>query len=208
MASRMALYDRAVSVVLRGAEDACQKALVKVVNEELGRVKREANPSGTEQYVDGVKDKRIKDIEPFGNALFLFSYWEEIVAFALESVRAVSPVRSGEYKQRHAIYADDELVASPALVGGATRVAIVNTASYARRLEIPSKWWFKNSGKKGAVRGWSVQPQVPQPKDSIYHNAAMTVRRKYGNIVFVKYAWVDAEGGDGGRFPAILMELR
>ena len=206
--AKMALYDRAISVVLKGAEDACQKVLVGIVNEELGRVKREARPSGIEQYIDGVKDKRIKDIEPFGNALFFFSYWEEIVAFTLAMLQEFSPVDSGQYKQHHFIYADDGLVASPADVGSARRVAITNTSDYARRLEIPSKWWFKKSGKKGAERGWSVQPQVPQPKSSIYQETVSTVRRKYGNIVMVKYAWVSADGGDGGRFPAVLMEMR
>lgn len=202
--AKLAAFDRAISVVMKGATDQCQKALVRLVHDELGKVQRQSKPSRTERFIDGIEGKPIEQIEPFGHALFLFSYWEEIVAFALEVLKATSPVDSGDYKSQHSIYADDVLVGSPAEVGQATRIVIANTMPYARRLELPSKWWFKKSGKKGEPRGWSVQPQVPQPKSSIYHHAAMTVRRKYGNIVSVTYTWVEGEGA-AGRFPAILM---
>jgi hypothetical protein len=204
MMAKLAAYDRAVSVVLKGAMDQCQKALVRVVHEELSKVQRQSHPSRTERFIDGVENRPIEQIEPFGHAFFRFSYWEEIVVFALEVLTATSPVDSGDYKSQHSLYADDALVGSPAQIGNASRVVIANTVPYARRLEIPSKWWFKNSGKKGAPRGWSVQSQVPQPKDSIYHHAAMTVRRKYGNVVNVSYTWVEGEGASG-RFPAILL---
>jgi hypothetical protein len=203
--ARIPSYDRAVSVILKGARDECQKALVRVVRDELGRVQRGATPSATLQFIDGVEGKPIERIDPFGKALFLFSYWREIVEFALEVLKATSPVDSGDYQARHSIYADGLLVDGPGQIGSASRVVIANTLPYARRLEVPTTWWHKKSGKQGEARGWSVQPQVPQPGSSIYHHAAATVRRRYGNIVKVTYTWVEGEGASG-RFPAIVME--
>lgn len=203
--ARMAAFDRSITVVLAGVREQCQAALVKAVQSELDRVKRESQPTSYEQTVDGVKDRPISKIDPFGNAVFHFQYWGEIATFALDTLKAISPLESGEYKADHKAFVDGAAV-EPGTIGAVQSVVIANIAPYARRLELPSEWKFANSGKKGQPRGWSVQPQVPQPGDSIYKHAADTVRRRYGNIVKVTYTWVEVEGN--GRVPAIVMTDR
>lgn len=196
--ARMAAFDRAISVVIKGARDQVQQALADVVQSELDRVVREDRPSGYQQFIDGTRDKPISQIEPFGEAVFNFTYHVEIVAFALEVLRALSPVLSGDYKHSHGVYIDGIRVDDFRTVPAGSAIFIASTLPYARRLEIPTKW--RHGAQRGQPRGWSVQQQVPQPADSIYQHAADTVRRRYGNVMLIQYIWADAEGT---RVPAI-----
>jgi hypothetical protein len=201
--ARMPAFDRAISVVLTGAREQVQKALVNVVHAELDRVKRESQPSGYEQFVDGVEDKPIGEIDPFGTAVFHFHYHVEIIAFALETLRALSPVRSGKYKHSHQVFVDGAAVTDFRTIPDGASIVIASTSPYARRLEVPSKW--RHGELKGQKRGWSVQPQVPQPDDSIYKHAADTLNRRYGNVMKSTYIWAEA---GGQRVPAISLDDR
>lgn len=196
--ARMPAFDRAINVVLKGARDQVQKALAEVVEAELERVVRDDHPSGYEQFIDGVKDRPIADIEPFGEAVFHFTYHVEIVAFALETLRALSPVDSGKYKHSHGVFIDGNRVDDFRIIPPGSAVVIASTLPYARRLEVASKW--RHGPQKGQPRGWSIQPQVPQPADSIYRHAADTLNRRYGNVMKATYIWAEA---GGGRVPAI-----
>lgn len=201
--ARMTTFDRAISVALKGARDQVQKALVEVVQSELDRVIREDRPSGYDQVIDGVADKPIPQIEPFGVAVFSFHYGADVVQFALETLRALSPVESGDYRSGHYVFVNGARVEDLSAVTSASQILIANTLPYARRLEMPSKWRY--GSLKGQVRGWSVQPQVPQPADSIYRHAADTVNRRYGNVMKASYTWAEA---DGQRVPAISLTDR
>lgn len=203
--ARIAAFDRAVDAVIKEFGDHVQQALAEVVQEELDRVVREDRPSGYEQSIDGVAGKAIAEIEPFGRAVFRFSYHVEIIAFALEILRALSPVKSGDYKHSHDVFINGEQTSDFRSVPYGATIAIASTLPYARRLEVPTKW--RKGPNKGQKRGWSLQAQVPQPSDSIYKHAVATLNRRYGNIMKATYAWVDA-GDDGDRVPAIILQDR
>lgn len=219
------IFDRGITLAISGAKDEVQKLFVAEIRRQLDRAIAEARPTSYEQYVDRVPGRVIEQVEPFGIAVFTFSYLSEIAKFALSVLREISPVDRGSpkreangivYRDNHNVYVDGVLIESLSSIGAADRVVIANTLPYARRLELPSKW--RHGPLKGQPRGWSIQPQVPQPADSIYQHAAATVRRRYGNMATVESTWVGLAGGTeltGGaanesrnRFPAIVIEER
>lgn len=181
--ARMPAFDRVIKVVLTGARENVQRALVGIVHEELDRVKRESRPSGYEQFIDRVQDKPIEQIEPFGEAHFHFSYGAEAVQFALETLRALSPVLTGRYQRDHSAYVDGAEVKDMAAIDGAARIIIANVVPYAAKIEMGSS---------------------KQAPDGVYKHAAQTVRRRYGNIYRVTVEWVTNEAGS--RVPGLALD--
>jgi len=177
MARRLPAFDRAISVVLTGAREQCQQTLAKLVEDELDRVLRDDRPDSYIQAIDGDTSKPIPQIEPFGQAFFRFRYGREVIAFALEALRAVSPVLSGEYRRRHEMFADGTLIADFNQIGDAKTVVITNTLPYARKIEGGRRGGgaakHNDSGAMTQRKGSSAQAP-----DGVYELTAQTVNRR------------------------------
>jgi len=211
MARRLLAFDRAISVVLTGAREQCQEALVKLVKDELDQVLREDRPDSYIQAIDGDTGKPIPQIEPFGQAFFRFRYGREVIAFALEALRAVSPVLSGAYRSSHELFADGTLIADFNQIGDAKTVVITNTLPYARKIEGGRRGRdavkHHDSGAMTQRKGSSVQAP-----DGVYELTAQTVNRRYGNIAKARFGYVGITGDEGAkgrdRFPALIIDLQ
>ena len=212
MARRLPAFDRAISVVLTGVREQCQQTLVKLVEDELDRVLRDDRPDSYIQAIDGDTSKPLAQIEPFGQAFFRFRYGREVIAFALEALRAVSPVLSGEYRRRHELFADGTLIADFNQIGDdAKTVVITNTLPYARKIEGGRRGGgaakHNDSGAMTQRKGSSAQAP-----DGVYELTAQTVNRRYGNIAKARFGYVGIAGDEGakgdGRFPALIIELQ
>ncbi|MFD2234826.1 hypothetical protein [Phaeospirillum tilakii] len=204
--ARMPAFDRMISVVLTGAREQCQQELVRIVKDELGRVLREDRPTDYDQAIDGVPGRAIEQIDPFGRAYFHFRYGAEVVGFALEALRAVSPVLSGAYRRGHEVFADGALVTDLSQIGDAKTVVITNTLPYARKIEGGRRVKAKDDApaqRKGS------SAQAP---DGVYELTAKTVNRRFGNIVKTRFGYVGVDGAEGakgrGRFPALIIEMQ
>lgn len=201
---RQTLTDRTVIARIQArTREAAQQALVEMARRELAAVQAEAQPSGTEQFVDGRKGVALETVKPGGIIHFEFSYLQEIVRAALSELESASPVDTGKYFSSHEVYVDGARVSSLDAIANARRVVVSNTVDYARVIEI-------GIGKKVP---WSKRPQVP--KEGVYHHAVKALRRRFGNIADIRYAWVglDASHETGSnaskdRFPAIVIEQR
>jgi len=183
--ARIPSFDRQIEVMLAAAREQVQEALVEVVEHELDRVKAESNPSSYDQFIDGVKDRAIEQIQPFGEAVFRFYYGREVIAFALEMLRALSPVLKGDYKRSHEVYVDGALTQDWRNIGVSQRVVITSSLAYSRKVEV----------------GWQ---EHEHPGYAVYQHVAESLRRRYGNVARVTYQWVDVS--TRGRVPAIVIE--
>lgn len=212
--ARDPIFDRAIQTAFTGAADQIKRLFVAEATRQLERAKSEARPSGFDQFVDRVKGAPLQSVDPYGVIVFEFSYGAEVVEFALATLRSISPVDSSDYQGGHHVYVDGVMVSDLSSLGTAKRIVIANTLPYARRIELPAKW--RHGPMKGQARGWSIQPQVPQPKDSVYQHAVKTVNRRFGNAMRAEYAWVGLDGGaevagaEGNqskiRYPAMVIE--
>lgn len=201
---RQTLADRSVIARVQArTREAAQRALVDLARRELAKVQAESNPSGTEQFIDGRKGAPLETVKSGGMIHFEFTYVQEIVRVALSELESVSPVDTGNYFSNHAAYADGSRVSSLDAIANARRIVISNTVEYARVIEV-------GIGKKVP---WSKRPQVP--KEGVFNHTVKVLRRRYGNIADIRFAWVglDANSETGSnaskdRFPAIVIEQR
>ena len=204
--ARSVAADRFVSTVLRGAESAVQRAFVAAVRQQLDRVEREARPTETIRFVDGIEGRPIEQVQPFGIVHFRFGYLRRIAEAALQILRETSPVDSGEYQRAHTVYVDGDAVADLARIGQARRIVIANDIPYARVVEV---------GALGKVP-WSTQPQVP--RQGVYRAAVREIKRRFGHVADIGFTFVGVDSGamlagraasySGNRFPAITIEAR
>lgn len=194
--------ERAFKAVVVGAREQVRDRLVRLAAEEHARIEAVHNPSHVRIFVDGIEGKPLHEIEPGGHAYIAYYYWSEVAQFARDLLLAASPVEDGEYRRAHILTIDGIVVEDPRRLEHVTEIILTNTVVYARRIEVPSRWWNNKTGQKGEVRGWSIQPQVPQPPKSVYKFVAAAVRARYGDIYQVRYETVE---GPNGPAPAIVI---
>lgn len=192
---------------MQGAEDAVRRRLVETVHRELDRVQRDSNPDAYTQWIDGVKDRKIEDIKPYGKSRFKFSYLRSAVQQCLGILQQTSPVDSGRYRSSHNVFVDgvplfpvvsEESNFGPLNYSDLIRLdkeesaLIIPTVSYARRIE---------EGKKPERLGggpWSAHG------DHVYRNAAAALRRYWNGVVLITFRWESiAVSGKNMRQPAI-----
>lgn len=194
MALRLEAFERNLRVAvgdITGPEAA--KRLAAFARDQL----RDAIASGEggeryERFVNGREGAPEESVTLPGPIVYRFSYLDEVIVYALDFLRARSPVRGGHYRDRHLVMvngavvgssAEPEALAKVGFLPGA-EVVIVNDVPYARKVQV------------GAMR-MSVPP-------GIYDDAYKAVRRRYGEFVSVGMTFVTLSDGyrlkrDGGR---------
>lgn len=76
------------------------------------------------------------DVEMPGSILYVFSWWDEVIATALEELIKRSPRKSGRYAQSFVALVDGEVVAPGAPISASAEVIITNVQPYTRKVEV------------------------------------------------------------------------
>lgn len=157
----------------------------EVINRELARFAKEELAKAIDggeassiytQYVNGVEGAPVDSVRVPGAVLFEFSYWQPIIAFALDALRKRSPVLTGRYQNTHVVMIGSQIVAPDVEIAAGEEVMLVNTQPYARVLEV------------GNV-------QVRAPGDAIYQSTRQVVQRQFGKAVDIRFRMVTIPGG-------------
>lgn len=169
----------AASFELAAAEtlEALQKQLVEIATTEHAKIlKADPKPSSYKQFVDGREGAPFSSVEPMGVIYVVYDRLQEVVDFALETLRSLSPVLSGAYRDSHTLIVNGTAAADLAGWDGGA-IYIANPLPYARKIEM---------GK--------MKMRVPG-SDHVYQQAEKIVARRFGNIAAVKFTYVPLVGG-------------
>lgn len=137
---------------------------------------------------DGMPRRDYREVRPFGRIEFAArSNMAEVVLFALNELRKVSPVRTGRYVSSHEVLLNgSEIGGNLALalraVNPSDRVQIVNPQPYARKLEGATANRRTGRGKR--------RPSSRQAPNGIYRVVQRRVIARYGKTLFVDFKYV------------------
>lgn len=92
--------------------------------------------------VDGRPAASEDAVRPWGVIVYRFTRLREVVMFALEEARRLSPVRSGRYRDSWFCMVDGR-EASPAAITGAKPVIVTNDQPYSRKINVGAKGFEK-----------------------------------------------------------------
>ena len=133
---------------------------------------------GSPQYDKYVNSRLGADeftVVPPGPIVYVFHWWNEIVTFALETLRARSPVRSGLYRDSWFPMVNGVVISDYSAIPINAEVIITNNQPYARKIEV-------------GFMHMSVEPGVAG-------DARTIVRGRFGNLFDVKQTMVTLPGG-------------
>lgn len=130
------------------------------------------NPSSHRVFVDGREGAAPETVKLGGVIVSRYSYLAEVAAFALETLREISPVDSGDYKASHFLLHDGGEV--PELPEAALEFFVTNDVPYARKLHVRHY-------------GFTAPPGV-------YERAREMVAQRFGNSVDCQVRFIDLAG--------------
>lgn len=181
----------------------CKKSLVTISSEALKEEQYKGFDKNPLTLVDRKPSKDINSVSPLGQIQFISRQSiGDILLYAYQAVWDRSPVDTGEYKNSNVLYYNDKSVATDLEQVKAwvkdrnfydkDKLRIVNTAPYARKLElngVTSEGSSRKWGKAGKAYDKSSQKnskgQVRKPNGA-YALATKAVKAKYGRNVLVK----------------------
>lgn len=154
------------------APAAIQAALADFARTELARsiASGEASPDYI-RYVNGVQGAVEADVVPPGPILYVFSWWNDIIPFALQYLIERSPAASGRYKSSWFVMVDGTIVSDFASIPIEAVVTIANDQPYSRKIDV------------GHMK-MSVPPGVVE-------DARKRVQYYFGNLVTARRTLVD-----------------
>lgn len=139
-------------------------------------------------FVNGKEGASEDDVVPPGPILYQFSYWQPVIAFALDFLRRRSPLGPGKrsegdfgighYRDAHRVMIGSQFIDPAAEIAADETPIIVNTQPYARKIEVG---FMQMSVERG-----------------IYLEAAAAVKRQFGGrngAINVTQEWVTLPGG-------------
>ena len=154
------------------------------IRPELARYARKsvaeviANKQASSSYEKYVSGRRGAEEETVSDPLVIyyeFSYWQEIIAFALDFLKRRSPVRTGRYQAKHEVMLGSQFISPDVDIAPDEEVTIVNTQAYARKIEVG---FMKMSVERG-----------------VYQDARRAVMGRFGQAVDVRFQMVTIPGG-------------
>lgn len=152
------------------------KELARFARAELARVIESGEGSPDyDRYVNGRMGAAEESVVPPGPILYVFTWWSDIVAFALQYLVERGPERSGRYKRSWTVLADGQPVENPKAIRAAQTVAIVNTQPYHRKIDV------------GHMR-----MRVPH---HVVDDGRKAVLRVFGNLVTARRTMMQLPGG-------------
>lgn len=140
-------------------------------------MRAEPRPSSFRRFVDGKEGASEDAVKAFGVIEYHYQRLAEVVQFAMETLFALSPVLSGEYRHSHTLFVDGVPVRDLRAWRPADgEVVILNPLPYARKIEL---------GKQ--------KMRLPGT-DKVYQQAEQIVRRRFGNVAAVKFSYRPISG--------------
>lgn len=157
------------------------------------------HPSSVVRAIDGVDGAADAAFAITSRIVFRYRYMADVVAFALQTLRDLSPVghvgdeHPGLYRDNHLVFIDGRLVADVSGWQPGQQINISNPEPYARKIE---------SGR--------MTLSVP---NHIYQDAALLVAARYGDSVIVQFVYMPVVVGTGrpgwtSRQPALQINQR
>jgi hypothetical protein len=128
-----------------------------------------------EKYINGREGAEEESVVPPGPILYVFSWWDEIVKYALQYLVERSPEKSGRYKKAWQVMVNGQVVADPKTIPIQSVVTIINIEPYSRKIDV------------GHMR-MSVPPFVVE-------DARVKVMSIFGNIITAKRIMITIPGG-------------
>jgi hypothetical protein len=119
-----------------GAEFAGRE-LAKFAREQLDETI--ASGAGSPIYDLYVNDRPAvseDEVEMAGSILYVFSWWGDIIATALEELIKRSPKKSGRYASSFVVLVDGHVVAPGSPISASAEVIITNVQPYTRKVEV------------------------------------------------------------------------
>jgi hypothetical protein len=182
----MATFDSAVAAV-KQLTQAQIAATARRENEKI--VAAPPRPLRVVRHVDGVKDAPEEAVKPGGVIVYDYERIDLVALYALDVLRQLSPVDTGDYVRSHVLMLNGVVVGSPDSSRADLRVAdlanwqpgdritISNLMPYTRKIEIGKQGYRKNG--------------------HVYEKAALAVNRRFGNIAQVYFTYEKAPRGGG-----------
>lgn len=165
-------------VATKATIEATRLALVTAAKEANAKVQNtDPAPTLTIRHVDGVQGALEETVRSGGVIVYDYPRFDLVADFALETLKSLSPVSKGDYIQAHQLYLDGEPVSNLSTWRAGAQVLITNTVPYSRKIEI------------GAMK-----MRVPGT-DHVYQQASVLVRRKYGDIIGIRFTFIGVEDG-------------
>lgn len=161
----------------RFSPEAARQKHIEIARAGLGAfLSRQSARPDVKIEVDGHAALSEDQVRPFGIIVYHFQRMREIVEFALDQARQLSPVLSGAYRNAWFVMADGSEV-SVADVPNSGTVIVTNDQPYSRKI---------NVGAKGFER------YVPP---GIVEKVRQQVIRKYGAVVDTNIEFITLDGG-------------
>lgn len=121
---------------LSGQEAQAELALF-AITERMKAINNGEASSIYDTYVNGVEGKDTEHLVRVpGPIFYVFSYWREVIDFALAALEKKSPMRRGKYKASHVVMVGSQIMRRDAEIAADEEVTIVNTQPYSRKIEV------------------------------------------------------------------------
>lgn len=175
--ARFKTIERDLQMATAGiAPDAIAKELARFAREALFEAVTSGEGSPVyDTYVNGHHGASEDTVVPPGPILYVFSWWEPIIKFALEELAKRSPVKTGRYQASHQVMLGSQFIQPDTQIGADEEVTIVNTQPYSRKIEV----------------GF-MKMSVP---DAVYQDVRKKVQSQFGAAVSVQYRMVYIPNG-------------
>lgn len=128
-----------------------------------------------DKFVNGVEGADEFTVTPPGPIVYVFHWWNEIIEYALDVLRARSPVKSGRYRDSWFPMINGVVVTDYSTIPIDATVMLTNNQPYARKIEV-------------GFMDMSVPSGVAQDSNQI-------IRRRFGNLIASKSTMVTLPGG-------------
>lgn len=133
------------------------------------------HPLNVVRHVDGVLGAAESTVKPDGVIVYDYGRLDQVADFALDTVRQLSPVDSGDYVRSHVLMLNGQVVVDFSTWKPGDRITISNPLAYVRKIEI---------GKKGY-----------RAHAHVYEKAEQIVSRRFGNVARVIFDFERAPDG-------------
>lgn len=152
--------------------------IAKVAKEGHARIMvTDPKPHAFVRRVDGVRDAPEDAVRPDGIIIYTYSRLQPIIDFALETLRGLSPVESGAYRDAHTLFVGGAAAEDVSGAVPGEYVFIINPLAYARKIEA-GRMKMKVSGS-----------------DHVYEQAMQLVKRRFGNQAWIKFTYQSVSAG-------------
>ncbi len=179
--ARFSTFARDLQLATAGiAPENLNRELAKFAKDELAKAIAAGEASTIyQQFVNTrggiVEGAPVDSVEAPGPVVFLFSYWQPIVAFTLAELEKRSPRKSGAYIASHVVMVGSQVLRPDAEIAAGEEVSVVATVPYSRKIE---------SGFQKVSTG-----------EAVFQDVRRKVQSQFGRAVDVKFRMVYIPNG-------------